>query len=180
MVLPPRHFADELLRWYWQHIHSVFPFLHWPQFESKYRSLWERGPAPNQSFEVFLTYATVNMVLALAYFRDETVPLSQRQHHADEFYNRSTQLVSVDALDSSSLAIVQLLLLRGWYLYFAGKADRCWLISGAAIRMAIGLGLHAPPKKKLNQLDREMRRRVWYGGCISLDQYGAPVIKHTR
>ncbi|KAK4123139.1 hypothetical protein N657DRAFT_645869 [Parathielavia appendiculata] len=172
MVLPPRQFADDLLRWYWQHIHSVFPFLHWPIFESKYRSLWEQQAAPTTShpFDVVLTYATVNMVLALAYYRTETVSLEQRQCHADEFYNRSLRLVSAETLDTSSIAIVQLLLLRAWYLYFSGKADRCWLVSGAATRMAIGLGLHAPPKRHLNQLDREMRYRVWYGGCVALDQ----------
>lgn len=181
MVLPPRHFADELLRWYWRNMHPVFPFLHWPMFEGKYRSLWKQQTPPGhgqQAFEERLYLATLNMVLAQACFRYEAIPLTQRQQHADEFYKRSLRLVSVEALDTASIPVVQLLLLRAMYLYFSGRADRCWLISGAAIRVAIGLGLHLTPRRPLNQLEREVRRRVWYAGCVPLDQYGSPT--HPR
>jgi hypothetical protein len=174
MDLPQRPFVDEMLRWYWQNFHSVFPFLHWPTFESRTRSLWKQKERPNQGFETLLFYAKLNMVLALAYLRNEAIPLDQRQCHADEFYKRSLRLVSAETLDTASIPVVQLLLLRTMYLYFAGRADRCWLMSGAAIRVAIGLSLHVTPKRPLSQLEREMRRRVWYGGCLALDQYDAP------
>ncbi|KAL2130112.1 hypothetical protein VTI74DRAFT_6891 [Chaetomium olivicolor] len=173
MALPPRQFADDLLRWYWRNVHSIFPFLHWPMFENRYRTLWkqEKRPSHEQTpFEELLFYATVNMVLALACYRNETIPLDQRQVHAEEFYKRSLRLISAETLDSASIPIVQLLLLRAMYLYYAGRADRCWLMSGAAVRVAIGLGLHVPPKRSLSQLEREMRRRVWYAGCVSLEQ----------
>jgi hypothetical protein len=175
MILPPRPFADELVRWYRRRIHSVFPFLHWPSFESKYRSLWEQKAPPvdrQQAFEDLLFLASLNMILAQACLRNEAMPLPQRQYHAGEFYKRSLRLISAEALDTASIPVVQLLLLRALYLYFAGRADRCWLMPGAAVRVAIGLGLHLAPRRPLNQLDREMRRRVWYAGCLSLDQYG--------
>lgn len=172
MALPQRHFADEMLRWYWQNFHSVFPFLHWPTFQSTARSLWKQKGRSRQGFDTLLSYAKLNMVLALACFRNEAMQLEQRQYHADEFYKRSLRLISAETLDTASIPVVQLLLLRTLYLYFAGRADRCWLMSGAAIRVAIGLGLHVTPKRELNQLEREMRRRVWFGGCIALDQYG--------
>ncbi|KAL2163997.1 hypothetical protein VTH06DRAFT_3211 [Thermothelomyces fergusii] len=171
--LPSRTFANELLRWYWQNFHSIFPLLHWPMFESKYKTLWKPKPPPRPPrppFDDILFYATVNMVMALACLRLDRIPLEQRQKQAEEFYYRSTSLVSIEMLDTASIPIVQLLLLRALYLYFAGKADRCWLMSGAAIRVAIGLGLHLEPRKHLNQLEKEMRRRIWFGGCVSLDQ----------
>ncbi|KAK4153595.1 activator of stress genes 1 [Chaetomidium leptoderma] len=172
MVLPQRQLADALLRDYWQNFHSVFPFLHWFMFETKYCFIWKEKAAPSEAFEELLFYATLNMVLALGCLRNETIPPGQRQYYANEFYKRSIQLISAETLDASSIPIVQLLLLRAMYTYFAGRADRCWLASGAAVRVAIGLGfqLHATPKRQLSQLEREMHRRVWYGGCVCLDQ----------
>lgn len=168
-------FADELLRCYWQNFHSLFPILHWPMFQSKHRAVWKQKPPPRLPFDDILFFATVNMVMALACLRFDPLPLEQRQDQAEEFYHQSLRLVSMETLGNASIPVVQLLLLRGLYLYFADKADPCWLTSGAAIRVAIGLGLNLEPKEKLSQLQREMRRRIWYGGCVALDQYGKPL-----
>ncbi|KAK4233969.1 hypothetical protein C8A03DRAFT_19052 [Achaetomium macrosporum] len=174
-LLPPRQFADDLLRWYWVYVHSIFPFLHWPMFKARYYSLWkQKAPPGNQeeAFEDLLFLSTVNMVLALACLRNELmIPIELRQHYGEEFYRRSLRLISAETLDTASLSVVQLLLLRALYLYFGGRADRCWLVSGAALRVAIGLGLHVAAKRRaLNQIEGEMRLRVWHGGCVPLDQ----------
>lgn len=173
LILPPRPFADDLLRWYWQNFHSIFPFLHWPMLKTRYNAVWKEKTNARPTFDELLFYAILNMILATGCLRNENLPLGQRHEYGDAFYKRSLRLISMETLDTASISIVQLLLLRGVYLYFAGRADRCWLISGAAIRVAVGLGLHTTPKRQLNQLEREMRRRVWFGGCICLDQYGA-------
>jgi hypothetical protein len=175
MVLPPRQFGDHLLQLYWLNFHSVFPFLHWPMFENRYHGLWKQKTPLGDTFDELLFYAKLNMVLALASLRNEALPPPHRHFHANDFYKRSLALMSVETLDSNSIPVVQLLLLRGLYLYFAGMADRCWLISGAAIRAAIGMGLNAAAKTNENQLEREMRRRIWFAGCINLDQYGVPL-----
>ncbi|KAH8203214.1 hypothetical protein TruAng_002619 [Truncatella angustata] len=113
------------------------------------------------------------MVLALGCQYIEHIPATQRSQFADSFYRRSQQLISVETLDFSSLQIVQLLLLRGLYLHYTNYADRCWNIIGVALRVAQGLGLHleeaVAPK---NQLNREMRRRVWHN-CVALDRLSA-------
>ena len=170
LALPPRPFADDMLRVYWQNYHSIFPFLHWPTFQRKYRALWKTARV-RLGFAEILFQASLNMVLALACLRNDGMTLEERQYHASEFYKRSVKLVSVESLEWASIEIVQMLLLRAMYLYFAGRPDPCWLISGAAIRMATGINLNLTPPRKLNQLEREMRRRVWYGGCIALDGY---------
>ncbi len=170
-ITPPlRPFADGMIRWYRRHFHSIFPFLSWPAFEGRYRTLWKEPEQPHPGFEELLFHATLNMVLALACLRNDAMSLQDRYFAADEFYKRSVRLVSAESLDAASIPIVQMLLLRAYYLYFAGKADRCWLMSGAAIRVAIGMGLNAPPKKEVSQLERELRRKVWQAGCVSLDQ----------
>ncbi|GAB1320014.1 Fungal-specific transcription factor domain-containing protein [Madurella fahalii] len=182
IVLPPRPFADDLLRWYWQHVHAIFPFLHWPTFKSQYHALWKPRNPPDssaQKFEEIVFHASLNMVLALACQRNDSLSLEQRQHQAEEFYTRSRRLISIESIDTASLPVVQLLLLRGMYLYFSGRADRCWLMVGTAVRVAIGISLHVTPKKPLNQLEREMRRRVWHGGCVPLDQILASTFGRT-
>ena len=172
LVLPSRTFADDLLRWYWRNFQSIFPFLHWPMFKTRYNAVWKEKAGIRPTFDDLLFYATLNMILATACLRNENIAIEQRYNCGDEFYKRSLRLISAETLDAASIPIVQLLLLRGVYLYFAGRADRCWLMSGAAIRVAVGLGLHTTPKRQISQLEREMRRRVWFGGCVSLDQYG--------
>ncbi|KAK3322722.1 fungal-specific transcription factor domain-containing protein [Apodospora peruviana] len=169
IVLPQRSFASALLGWYWKYVNSIFPILHRPTFMAEYEQLWQSNIYGHQ-LEELVFHATLNMVLALGCQRNEGISLNQREYQADEFYRRSQRLISIESLDTSSLAIVQLLLLRTLYLYFAHRADRCWLMSGAAIRVAIGMGLNtAASRGVMTQLEREMRRRVWHGGCMILD-----------
>jgi hypothetical protein len=64
---------------------------------------------------------------------------------------------------------VQLMLLRGFYLLRTPHADRCWITAGIAFRVAQAVDLQsATTTAASNQLDREMRRRVWYN-CVLLD-----------
>jgi len=180
IVLPLQSFADSLLRWYWKNYHSIFPILHWPSFMAEYAKLWAPSPSASPSgggrvFEELVFHATLNMVLALGCQRSESLSVPQREFHASEFYKRSQRLISIETLDASSVSVVQLLLLRAMYLYHASLADRCWVMLGAAIRVAVGMGLHAGASRRtLTQLDKEMRLRVWHFGCVTLDQYSHP------
>ncbi|KAK3368776.1 hypothetical protein B0H63DRAFT_529143 [Podospora didyma] len=157
IVLPPAEYADHLWPWYWLHVHSVFPVLHRPTFEAEHRQIWNpTSKHPHRKepgFHEIVFHATLNIMLALCCQRDD-----------------------------SSLAVVQLLLLRGLHLYFATRANRCWVMIGAAIRVSFSMGLPvAAFKGAATQLDREMRKRVWYGGCVTLDQivsmaFGRPIL----
>ncbi|KAK3985203.1 activator of stress genes 1 [Cladorrhinum sp. PSN332] len=171
---PQDQIAHDLLEWYWRNVHSIFPFLHRPTFERRYHNFSQaRLSSPHEGqlpFDEVVFHATLNMVLAMACQRNEAIsPPEERQYQAEEFYKRSQRLISVETLDSSSLSIVQLLCLRAWYLYYSGRADRCWVMAGAAIRVAMGMGLQLVPRRPMSQLEREMRRRVWYCGCVGLD-----------
>ncbi|KAK0639520.1 hypothetical protein B0T16DRAFT_304404, partial [Cercophora newfieldiana] len=115
------------------------------------------------AFEEVVFHATLNMALALGCQSSESMSLEQRQHQANEFYRRSQRLVSIETLDTCSLAVVQLLLLRSLYLYYASLGERCWIMLGAAFQVAVSLGLEATqPRKSDSQLEREMRLRVWH------------------
>ena len=80
-------------------------------------------------------------------------------------------LLLFEVLDSTSLSLVQMLCLTGVYLQSTQHANRCWNSVGLAIRVAQSLGLHLNEVggRKIPQLEREMRRRVWHT-CVVLDR----------
>lgn len=173
LVLPPRQLADSLIQCYWEHFHPIYPVLHRPTFHDDYSQLWLPtellGSTAHNKVQDVVFYSILNVVLAIGCQRNEALTVPEREDLAGEFYTRSVRLVSMDALDTSSLQIVQLLILRGFYLLCTPYANRCWVTVGAALRIAQAIGLQlAKPIATSTQLNREMRRRVWYN-CILLD-----------
>ena len=173
LVLPPRQQADSLLQCYWELFHPIYPVLHRPTFHDVYSQLWL--PTELLGFNSYnkdqdvVFYSMLNIVLAIGCQRNEALTVPEREDLAGEFYTRSVKLVSIDALDTSSLEIVQLLILRGFYLLCTPHADRCWAVVGVALRIAQAIGLQlAKPTVASTQFNREMRRRVWYN-CLLLD-----------
>jgi hypothetical protein len=166
LVLPPRQLADNLLQCYWELFHPVLPILHHPTFNAAYSQLWQ--PIAGNKAQDVLFHSTLNIVLALGCQRNEALEETEREDLSKEFYRRSAKLISLDALDASSLQIVQLLVLRGSYLLYTPYADRCWNTVGVALRVAQAVGLQSVGTAVSNQLNREMRRRVWHS-CVMLD-----------
>ncbi|KAJ5593949.1 uncharacterized protein N7459_000157 [Penicillium hispanicum] len=65
---------------------------------------------------------------------------------------------------------VQYLLILGQYLQGTQKSTQAWTTHGLAISAAYQLGLHSPSANmKYSSLDREIRKRTWYG-CVLLDR----------
>ncbi|KAF6832159.1 transcriptional regulatory protein [Colletotrichum musicola] len=176
LMLPERWLADDLLASFWEFVHPVFPILHRPSFAASYDALWQPGHGRGRhDFKDVVFHSTLSIALALGAQR-----IPEQASLAEKFYRQSIRLVSVDALDHSSLQVVQLLLLRGVYLHYTSYADRCWNTVGVALRVAQGLGLHREGNGKPSQLRREMRRRVWHC-CLTLDRltattFGRPVL----
>lgn len=185
IVLPPRKVADGLLDSYWVYVHTLYPFLHKPSFMKTYSLLWDQSPAPNtnESYDLYesenepLFQCTLNLVFALGCQLSPDTNESEREIASDVFFQRSKKLLHFDILEAGSIKVVQALLLMGQYLQCTKLPGRCWIVVGLAIRVAQGIGLHLERKSE-NQLDRELRRRLW-GGCIVLDRvismaYGRP------
>lgn len=171
-VYPPRRNANDYVRCYFEFVQPLFPILHKPSFSAKYETLWlvgdSIGPKDDDPTDcVFLS--TLNLVFALGCQYSGLVPRAKRSSVADEFYQRSRKLFVFELLDSTSLPLVQLLLLQGAYLQSSRYPTRCWNVVGLAIRAAQSLGLHLDVESK-TQLMREMRRRVWHV-CVCLDKY---------
>lgn len=195
VVLPPRKVADGLVNNYWTYVHTLYPFLHKPSFMHTYNQLWsypDQGtPNSNTSSSVNYTnyeeshlyesegeplfQCTLNLVFALGCQLSPDTHESEREASSDVFFQRSKKLLHFDILEEGNIKVVQALLLMGQYLQCTKLPGRCWIVVGLAIRVAQGLGLHLEgksnhmPKIAVNQLDKELRKRLW-GGCIVLDR----------
>lgn len=177
--LPARKQADQYINNFWQYMHSVHPILHKPSFNSSYRSIWiaeeEQSGHDRPATDDPIFLATLSIVFAIGCSFTETIDPSRRTILIERFYQQSRNLFSIDEVDSVSLTTVQLLLLTGIYLLNSKYTNRCWNVIGLAIRNAQTLGLHEESRKRAyTQIEREMRRRVWYN-CISLDKLVAAV-----
>ncbi|KAE9372615.1 hypothetical protein N431DRAFT_439694 [Stipitochalara longipes BDJ] len=172
LVLPPRNLADSVMKCYEDLFQPVYPVLHYPTFTAAYDQLWRPASIVASNHNArrdVIFYSTLNIVLALGCQRNEALPEADREELASEFFKRSVRQVSLDDLGPPSLQIVQLLLLRGFFLLYTPDVDRCWSTVGAALRVAQAVGLQsASTTAAANQLDREMRRRVWHA-CVLLD-----------
>ncbi|KAH6983963.1 fungal-specific transcription factor domain-containing protein [Ilyonectria destructans] len=172
-LLPIRRIADSYQKSFWDIVHPIFPVLHRPTFTRFYNQLW--GPTKlAESPEIVddpVMLATLNLVLAIGCRFTESVHQGSRAFLSDQFYQRASGLVPIDALDVASLPAVQMLLLTAVHLQSTTYSSRCWNIVGLAMRVAQSLGLHLNRSESAtsNQREREMRRRVWYT-CVTLDR----------
>ncbi|APA14928.1 hypothetical protein sscle_13g096980 [Sclerotinia sclerotiorum 1980 UF-70] len=186
-ILPPRQQADDFLNCYWEFVHPVFPLLDLQGINATYQKLWLSSPGKGlhgDELSETIFHATLNLVFALGCQYSNDVPSHRKSNYADEFYRRSRRLLNFEIMDALQLSLVQLFLLTGVYLQSTQHANRCWNMVGLAIRTAQGLGLNTENNiHRTNQLNIEIRRRVWYS-CISLDRllamtFGRPTMIRT-
>lgn len=204
-TLPTRRTSDILIQRYWARVHPIYPFLDRDDFENCYQSIWmskfessgrryhKRGhPAsPNVALvdsvdsdggrpDARIFYCLLNLVFALACLYDDPES-SNGPQDAVMFWRRCKHLLQLDldVFNKGSLQLVQVMLLTGLYLRAIEFTGGCWNITGNALRLAQGLGLHLPPSlanryRKPESQPYEMnnaatRWRVW-SGCLLMDR----------
>ncbi|PWY81049.1 hypothetical protein BO83DRAFT_414348 [Aspergillus eucalypticola CBS 122712] len=193
--LPPRQLADYLLNFYFDKIHSLYPYVHKPNFLRAYRRLWT--PDTETDTETIssglglgdayvppaLFHCALNIIFALGCHFSK-LDHTARQATAEEFFQRSQRLLNVMSLDKGDLALVQTLLLTSQYLQGGESPSRCWNIIGLACRIAQSLGMHSlKADRTRTPAQIQMRRRIWHG-CIMLDlassmMLGRPPMTHS-
>lgn len=183
--LPPRSLADHLLQCYWDRFYCLYPFFHRPSFEQAYESLWGAAKWPRSNLpelniglggsydsgpQSIVFHCALNAIFALAcHFSD--IPIREREAQAYSFFLRSKRFVGLDLLDTSTIGVVQTLLIIALLLQSTPYSNRCWNSIGLACRVAQGLGLHeATAHRHIKPLEKEIRRRTWYG-CVMMDMY---------
>jgi transcriptional regulatory protein GAL4 len=161
--------ADTLIDAYFGLYHTTFPILHEPTFREQYSQFSSR---PSGS----TWHIIANIVAALGSF-----VLSSCSDDTDSTIFAAVKgQLSIGALETGSLALVQAFGLSANYLQKRNKPNSGYNYGGVALRLAIGLGLHKEfDGWKASPLKMEIRRRVWWSLCV-LDvgatiTYGRPL-----
>lgn len=83
----------------------------------------------------------------------------------DYFYRRLLTITAESSVfETGNLAVVQALLLLSNYTQKRNRPNTGWNYLGLAVRTAVSLGLHKEFSNwDITPLQREMRRRVWWG-----------------
>lgn len=155
--------------------HAQYPFLHEPTFRAQF---YGTSPRPRgHSWPILL-----NTVLALGAWC-----VGSDQSFLDEtYYQQVTQLTRDHSVfETGNLALVQAVLLLSNYTQKRNRPNSGWNYLGLAVRMALSLGLHKDfPNWNISPLQREMRRRVWWGVYIfdsgASITFGRPVLLPDR
>ncbi|KAK2015870.1 lactose regulatory protein LAC9 [Colletotrichum eremochloae] len=153
-LVASRQVIDRLVESYFSVYHRAYPFVHEPTFRAQFH---EVIPRPQQrSWQMLL-----HTILALgAWYLDN--PHGELD---DDLYHHSLSFGEDESLfESANLTFVQALVLLSNLSQKRNKPNTGSNFLGLATRMALSLGLHRElPDWRINRLQREMRRRVWWG-----------------
>ncbi|PYI07059.1 C6 transcription factor [Aspergillus sclerotiicarbonarius CBS 121057] len=151
--------------------HTSYPFIHEGTFRAQFH---EQIPRPHgQAWQILL-----NTILALGAWSigDDNSDLDIT------FYQEArSHLQQVSVFETGNLTLVQALLLLSNYAQKRNKPNTGWNFLGLAVRMAMSLGLHKEfPGWKISLLQREVRRRLWWGVYIfdsgAAKTFGRPIL----
>jgi Fungal specific transcription factor domain/Fungal Zn(2)-Cys(6) binuclear cluster domain len=180
--VPTEAETRSLINLYFVYIGSLYPYLHEATFIETYEEMKR-----NNFRKVRRTwFGLFNMVLALATSvpHRSDITVDQRTERANHFYQRALSLCKEQMMRGTNLEIVQFLLLVGQYLQGTRQSLETWTVHGLAVKAALQLGLHSDDEaiKRFPPLEREIRKRTWYG-CILLDKtlsmtFGRPPTIH--
>ena len=161
----------DLINAYFLNYHTSYPFVHEATFKAQF---YGHIPRPHgQAWQVLL-----NTILALGAWciGDDSSELDIT------FYQEArSKLQNMSVFETGNLTLVQALLLLSNYAQKRNKPNTGWNFLGLAIRMSLSLGLHKEfPGWKISLLQREIRRRLWWGVYIfdsgAAKTFGRPIL----
>jgi Fungal specific transcription factor domain len=115
--------------------------------------------------------ALLNIVLALG-----TIAIAGADIHTHRLYFESSMgHLKLSSLGNPNLEVVQALgLIGGWYCHYISQPNLGYSLMGAALRMAITLGLHREPYNHTVPdpaliVHQEHKRRIWWSlSCLEI------------
>lgn len=176
---PTRHFADQLVDAYFERVHILYPFIHESSFRAEYELMWSLEDPASQSIDS-AKVAILNLVFAYGCEFCQTLPEQDIFSRAAPFVARARKIIFSHTYKNTDFALVQAMLLLSHYLQGTLELNECWILVGLMVRSAVSIGLHQDPTDRgsLTSVEREMRKRLWWG-CFILDRtlsmkYGRP------
>lgn len=163
-ALPPPDIGQRLIESYFNHVHPLMPMIDEQEF-------WHMYLYTNRKDTPWL--ALLNIVLALGAVAS---PTSNNTDHLI-FSHRVRAQFSLELFGSGNLFVLQALgLLTGYYLHWLSRPNEANALMGAALRMAISMGLHrefsTSPTPGAAEIPVEIRRRTWWS-LVCLDTWSA-------
>lgn len=166
-----RQVVEQLIDSYFSIYHRTYPFVHEATFRAQYH---EVIPRPRYRSWLMLLHT----VLALgAWCIDDS-----HSGVDEDLYHRAISFGEDESLfESANLTFVQALVLLSNLSQKRNKPNTGSNFLGLATRMALSLGLHRElPDWDINILQREMRRRVWWGLYVfdsgAATTFGRPIL----
>ncbi|KIW69558.1 hypothetical protein PV04_05428 [Phialophora macrospora] len=166
-TLPPRDLADSLVDSYFNHVHRLYPFVHEPNFRSQYERMWMNGGDHSETKATW--FALLNLIFAHGYEFHNPIQGRSPSHSATRFLVKARNIVFAHIFKEGNLELIQALLLMCHYLQGTLELNECWSLSGLMIRTSISIGLHLNPSPATTAVEREVRKRVWWG-CFVIDR----------
>lgn len=159
---PPRLVVDELVQTYFDSFEWCYKVLHAGSFRSEYTTCMDALETADSS-----SVAKLLLVMSVAtplYGSTQLCPdlLSRAQTWIHVCQSWLSAPVEKDRLTLDGLQIYCLLLLAR-QIHRVG-ADLVWISVGSLLRMAMQMGLHQDPDHlgEMSNLQKEIRRRLWY------------------
>ncbi|KAL2208518.1 hypothetical protein CC79DRAFT_1331684 [Sarocladium strictum] len=181
--LPPRHVTDDLVALFFSKVHRDFAVFHQGMFQSSYEKMWSDLERDGEDEGDPALLMSVYMIIVLAL---EMVPAKGSGHERvtiQERYVEKAEHLLPSVMSGCSLAHVQALMLYCLHLHISRERNACWNIFGAAIRMAVAIGLHRNGRSPTSSsMERELRKRIWWTlfafECIECSSLGRPSAIH--
>lgn len=169
--LPPKHLADSLLDAYFARVHRLYPFVHEQTFRLDYERIYLRQDPESLAESRPVSIALLYMVFAHGAEFCKSLSETEAVGMAADFVDKAKRIVFAQMFRQESLELVQSLLLMCQYLQSTLELNQCWSLVGLMTRTAISLGLHfnPPASESLTTIEREVRKRVWFG-CFMIDR----------
>ncbi|KAL6709123.1 hypothetical protein ACN47E_001939 [Coniothyrium glycines] len=146
--------SSSLIDAYFHDYHVSYPFVHEATFRAQYHELVPRPP--KKSWDILY-----NAILALGAWCSNT----DQAGLEDYLYRQALTLGQHESVfEAANMTSVQALVLLSNLSQKRNSPNTGWNLLGLAVRTALSLALHRElPHWKISLIEREIRRRVWWG-----------------
>ena len=144
--------SSTLIDAYFHDYHVCYPFVHEPTFRAQYHQILPRPPQWDMLYHAVLGLGAWSL-------NKDQIGLE------DYLYRQALALGQHESVfEAANLTSVQALVLLSNLSQKRNSPNTGWNLLGLAVRTALSLALHRElPHWNISLLEREIRRRVWWG-----------------
>ncbi|SPO06472.1 related to purine utilization positive regulator [Cephalotrichum gorgonifer] len=164
--LPPRNVAEHLVRVYFEYRTPHLPIVSRSRLEQALDGAYlaERDPQAALSWEASRDLVTSYLVFAIA-LCDIHHPSRGRPPQSEDCFDSAMREVNKVLSCTKSPDALRCLLLLCQYVALCPTKGSLWLVTGAAMRLVVDLGLHWETEGSKGNMDPDLlddRRRLWW------------------